>query len=287
MQRDMDARPSDHGLAAREPRSIPDEPGRGHGVAWEALPPSLRPTPRVQAWLAQAWEALERGDPAQAQGLLEEAVEQARGVHDRAGLARALAQLASLEEGEGRLEAAEAHNRAAAALFLELDDGAGLIQTCRVEAFIHLRRGELIPGVTALARALALALQMDPAPVFITLQQVVRVAGHLVHQGHVEDLLPLAAAIQEAVARVEAENEGDLGPLADVAELARTVAGTLASLGVMAQEPDLSPDRRRALAARATHQAWMVDAWTRGRWGLAGLVEEALQAHLDFHEPLV
>ncbi len=277
----MDTRPSEHGLgAARGPGSTLEEP------VWQALPPPLRPTPEIQARLAQAWAALDRGDRDRAQALLQEAVAEARRAQDRAGLARALAQLASLEEGRGHLEVAEAHNRTAAALFLELDDGAGLIQTCRVEGFIHLRRGELIPGVTALARALALALQMVPGPVFITLQQIIRVAGHLVHQGRVGDLLPLAAAIQQAVASVEAGDEGHPHAMADVAELTRTVADALASLGVMAQEPDLAPDRRRSLAARATHQAWMVDAWTRGQWQLVALVETTLQAHLDFHEPL-
>ncbi|GEM_PF-1669737 len=281
MQRDMDTRPGEHGLAAaRGPGSALEEP------AWQTLPPPLRPAPELQARLAQAWAALERGDRIQAQELLQEAVAQAERIHDRAGLARALAQLASLEEGQGQLEAAEAHNRAAAALFLELDDGIGLVQTCRVEGFIHLRRGELIPGVTALARALALALQMAPGPVFITLQQLVRVAGHLVHRGRVGDLLPLAAAIQQAVAAVETGDEDPPRAMADVAELTRTVAGALAALGVMAQEPNLAPDRRRALAARATHQAWVVDAWTRGRWQLVALVETALQTYLDFHEPL-
>ncbi len=253
---------------------------------WDRLPPALRPTPAVQTLLQEAWQALETGQTEQARALLQAARDQAQALSDRPGQARALAQWASLEEQADRVETAHALNQEAIALFLDLGDAAGLIQSYRLEGFIHLRRGEVIPGVTALARALALALQLDPAPVFVTLQQMVAVAGYLVEQDRVADLLPLAAAIQQAVVQVETVHADAVTDAADVAEMVRTVAGVFAPLGIMAQEPDLSPEQRRALAARSVHQAWLVDALTRRRWNLADMVKATLAGRLDFHEPL-
>lgn len=203
--------------------------------------------------------------------------------HDPAGQGRALAQLAALEEARGGVEEALGHNRVAQEIFLSIGDGAGLVQSFRVDAFLHIRRNEHTAAAHSFAKALGLSIQLDGGLVMTTLDQMVPAARHLIEADQVSALLPLGAALDEAV-----ENSGpeQMSGLEEFAELAQTLAGVLAPLGLMAAESDLSDSNRRQLAARSTHQAWLIDALTRQRWGLAALVKTTLQTKLNFHEEL-
>jgi hypothetical protein len=122
--------------------------------------------------------------------------------------------------------------------------------------------------------------------VLITLNQILPAARYLIESGRVVDLLPLGAALLQAVENVEQERGEWPEEMADVAEIVRTVAALFPPLAVMAAEADLSPVQWRSLAARATHQAWMLDALTRRRWNLADLVGETLKTRLNFCEKL-
>ena len=218
---------------------------------------------------------LEDGSACQKRGALDlaarsyaDAAERAAESDDPAGHGRALAQLAALEESRGDVEEAFGHNRSAQELFLSIGDGAGLVQSFRVDAFLHLRRRESNAAAHSFARALSLSIQLDAGLVLTTLDQVVPAVRHLIETDQLSALLPLGAALAEAVEKTGPEPVPDL---AEFAELAATLAGVLAPLGVMAGEPDLSESNRRQLAARSTHQAWLIDALTRQRWGLAAL----------------
>ncbi|MCY4082378.1 MAG: hypothetical protein OXF54_19210 [Caldilineaceae bacterium] len=203
--------------------------------------------------------------------------------HDPAGQGRAFAQLAALEEARGQVEEAFGHNRVAQEVFLSIGDGAGLVQSFRVDAFLHIRRREYTAAAHSFAKALSLSIQLDGGLVMTTLDQMVPAARHLIDSDQVSALLPLGAALDRAL-----ENSGQeqMPGLEEFTELARTLAGVLAPLGVMAGEPGLSDSKRRQLAARSTHQAWLIDALTRQRWGLAALVKMTLQTKLSFHEEL-
>lgn len=250
------------------------------------LPLDLRPGEAVLARLMEGRERQQGGDHAGAAKIYTNALEMARSRGDRSGAARALAQLAALEEANGNVAAARIHNEQAAALFLAIGDGAGLVQSYRLEAFLYLRQDQIHAAATAFARSLALALQLDTGLVMTTLNQIVPTARYLIGAGRVADLLPLGAALMQAVENVEQTRGEWPEEIADVAEIVRTAAAVFPPLAVMATEADLSPEQRRSLAARATHQAWMVDAFTRRRWNLADLVDETLKARLDFHERL-
>lgn len=226
---------------------------------------------------------LAQGEESRAARTFAAAAREAANANDRAGYGRALAQLASLEESRGEVEAASDHNREAQEAFLEIGDGAGLVQTFRVDGFLNIRRGEHTAAAHCFAKALSLSLQLDERLVLSTLDQVVPAAKYLVESDQVGGLLPLGAALAQGV---ESAESGRLPELGDFAELAATVAGVFTPLGVMAEEPDLEPPGRRSLAARATHQAWLVDAMTKRRWGLAALVRETLHTKLSFHEEL-
>ena len=194
-----------------------------------------------------------------------------------------MAQLAALEESCGDVDGAFAHNRLAQDTFLAIGDGAGLVQAFRVDAFLHLRTGSHTAAASSFARALGLALQLDSRMVLATLSQVIPAARHLVETDQISALLPLGAALRQAVESAEPDQLPDMS---DFSELAATVGGVLAPLGVMAEEPTLTAAQRRKLAARATHQAWLVDALTQRRWALAAFVKETLQTKLDFQEEL-
>lgn len=242
---------------------------------------SLQPTAVVTRKLHEGAALASQGDLSGAARCYREAAEVADG--DRAGFGRANAQLAALEESCGQIEDAFMHNRLAQQAFLDIGDGPGLVQVFRVEAFLHLRAGEQTAAASSFARALCLALQLDSRLVLTTLDQVVPAARHLIGLPQVDGLLQLGAALTEAV---ESAKSGQLADMGSFSELAATIAGVLAPLGVMASEPQLPAGKRRTLAARATHQAWLVDALTRRRWSLASMVKETLQNQLDFHEEL-
>lgn len=246
----------------------------------------LAPSPPVQERLEAGAATASAGDTAAAASIYAGAVSLATERGDRAGHARALAQLAALEESCGEIEPAQAHNRQAQEIFLAIGDGAGLVQSYRLDGFLHLRAGESSAAAGAFAKALALALQLDTRLVLTTLNQVIPAAKYLIERGELTALLALGAGLAQAEESVRAERGDWPQEMADFAELTRTVAGVLMPLGVMAEEPGLAPEQRRKLAARSTHQAWLVDALTRRRWGLAQLVKETLQTQLDFHEEL-
>lgn len=252
----------------------------------DEIPAALRPGEAVTARLAAGCEAHHQGRTAEAARLYAAAVALAQAHSDAPGEARSLAQLAALEESCGEIDAALTHNAAAIERFLALGDGAGLVQAHRLDAFLHLRQGDVNAAAAAFARALALALQIDTRLVLTTLNQILPAARHLIERDQLPALLPMGAAIQQAMDSVERARGSWPAEMADVAEIARTVGGVLPPLAVMAEEPDLPAEKRRALAARATHQAWLVDALTRRRWALADLVDKTLKTKLDFHEKL-
>lgn len=244
---------------------------------------SLQPSDAVLRLLEDGSACQQRGELDLAARSYVDAAKYAAESDDPAGRGRALAQLAALEESRGGVKEAFAHNRSAQEVFLSIGDGAGLVQSFRVDAFLYIRRREYTAAAHSFAKALSLSIRLDEGLVLTTLDQVVPSVRHLIEADQLSALLPLGAALVEAV-----ENPGpeQMPGLEDFAELAKTLAGVLAPLGVMAGEPGLPDSKRRQLAARATHQAWLVDALTRQRWGLAALVKMTLQTKLSFHEEL-
>ena len=243
----------------------------------------MQPSETVSQMLHEGVALAAANDLASASKRYEQAAGAACQMDDRPGYGRAMAQLAALEESCGDIESAFAHNRAAQETFLAIGDGAGLVQTLRVDGFLHLRAGAHTPAASSFAKALALALQLDARMALATLDQVIPAARHLVESDRIPALLPLGVALTQAAESAEREQPPELR---DFTELAATVGGVLAPLGVLAEEPALTWAKRRDLAARATHQAWLVDALTKRRWALAVLVKETLQTKLDFHEEL-
>ena len=255
-----------------------EEPGAAEPVSSE-----LQPDAAVLALLREGAALAPAQDlPAAAQrfaGAADAAVE----VDDRAGFARAMAQLAVLEESRGSIDRAFACNQKAQETFIAIGDAAGLVQAFRVDGFLHVRSGNITAAATSFAKAVSLALQRDAGMVLSTLDQVVPVARHLIDSDQLPALLPLGVALQKAV---DSAGPGQLPDMDDFSEMAKTVGDLLAPLGVIAEEPSLTAAQRRKLAARATHQAWLIDALTRKRWALAELVRETLQTKLNFHEDL-
>jgi hypothetical protein len=261
---------------------------------------SLQPSQAVSRLLQDGASRAAAGDYADAARSYAEAAAMASEGEDPAGFGRAMAQMAALEESCGEIEEAFAHNRQASGTFLAIGDGAGLVQTYRVDGFLHLRAGDPAAAANAFAKATALALQLDSRLALTTLNQVVPVARHLIESDQLPALLPLGVALTEAVESAAGARQAGMAvsasedppdwawqqEMADIAELVATVGGVLAPLGVMAEEEALTKAQRRVLAARSTHQAWLVDALTRRRWALAVLVRETLQNKLDFHEEL-
>ena len=246
-------------------------------------PHSLQPSDAVLRMLKDAAATLKSGDLDCAARRLAFAAECAAEGGDAAGYGRAQAQLAALEESRGQVDQAFCHNRLAQKSFLAFGDGEGLVQSFRVDGFLHVRRNEHTAAAHSFAKALSLAIQLDGRLVLTTLDQVIPVAKYLADSDQLAALLPLGAALAQAV---ESPGPEQIEEVREFAELAATVAGVLAPLGVMASEPHLSDSKRRRLAANSTHQAWHVDALTRRRWELAALVKETLQTKLSFHEEL-
>ncbi len=244
---------------------------------------ALQPELAVLQMLREGAALSSDGDLAAAAQRYAEAADAASEMQDPAGYGRAMAQLAALEESRDSIERAFNCNRRAQEVFLEIGDGAGLVQTFRVDGFLHLRTGDFTAAATSFGKAVALALQHDGGMALATLDQMVPVARHLVESDELPALLPLGASLKAAVESAESVQSPELRGFS---ELAATVGGTLAPLAVLAEEPELAAEQRRKLAARATHQAWMIDALTRKRWALAELVKETLQTKLNFHEDL-
>ena len=243
----------------------------------------MQPSDAVSRILDEGSAFLTKGEFGYAVRRFAEAASSAAASNDYAGYGRAMAQLAALQESSGDVEKAFVHNQLAQETFLAIGDGAGLVQTFRVDGFLKLRGGEYTTAAHSFAKALALALQLDGRLVLTTLNQVVPAAKYLIESDKIFALLPLGVALAQAVKSVEAEQ---MPELRDFAELTETVAGVLTPLGLMADEPELTATERRRLAARSTHQAWLVDALTKRRWGLAALVKETLKTKMSFHEEL-
>jgi tetratricopeptide (TPR) repeat protein len=260
--------------------------GREYFLDTADVPPDLLPGEAVLASLVEGRELQQQGEYERAGEIYANTVDLARRTGDGAGEARALAQLAALQESHGDVAEAVQNNQQAIQCFLAIGDGAGLVQSYRLDAFLALRQAETERAAVAFARALALALQLDTRLVLTTLHQFLPAARYLIEEGQLAALLPLGVALAQAVDRVEAERGSWPEEMAPVAEIARTAGQIFPPLALMATELDLTPEKRRALAARATHQAWMVDALTRRRWSLADLVDETLKTKLNFHEKL-
>ena len=246
-------------------------------------PHPLLPSDAVLCMLEDGAAFLRRGELDRAACRFARAAESAADGDDPAGYARAQAQLAVLEESRGEVDRALEHNRLAQETFLAIGDGEALVQSFRVDGFLHVRRKEHTAAALGFAKALSLAIQLDGRLVLTTLDQVIPVAKYLVESDQLSALLPLGAALARAVDSFRPEQKQEVR---EFAELAATVAGVLAPLGVLASEPHLSDAKRRRLAANSTHQAWHVDALTKRRWELAALVKETLQAKLSIHEEL-
>jgi len=246
-------------------------------------PHPLLPSDAVLCMLEDGAAFLKKGDLNCAARRFARAAESAAGGGDPAGFGRAQAQVAALEESRGEVERAFEHNRLAQEAFRAIGDGEALVQSLRVDGFLHVRRKEHTAAALGFARALSLAIQLDGRLVLTTLDQVIPVAKYLAESDQLSALLPLGAALARAVESLRPQQKREAR---EFAELAATVAGALAPLGVLASEPHLSHAKRRRLAASSTHQAWHVDALTKRRWELAALVKETLQEKLSFHEEL-
>jgi tetratricopeptide (TPR) repeat protein len=173
-----------------------------NGTGFERSEAVLQPSPAVFALLEEGLNLQRAGAGEQAGRCYQAALEAAIEHGDGPGQARALGQLAVLAEAGGAIPLAQEHNLRAIELFLALGDGAGLVQSYRLNGFIHLRLGQLEQAATEFARAMALALQLDIPLVAATLNQIVPVARYLVEHSQTAGLLPLGAALNQAVHQV-------------------------------------------------------------------------------------
>lgn len=197
---------------------------------------------------------------------------------------RDLGQRSRAAEDAGDLGLALDLNQRAVDAFLADGDAPGLLIAYRSQAFLRLKLGQVDAGLTQLARALGLALQMEPVYVLQTLDQVVGVGSFLARE-HPDYLVTLAAAVHGTIDHL-LERRGSFPPeMVGPAELARTLgsiygARGLLSLHLAGVEP-LAEDQVAQLAADALTQAWAVDALSRQQWGVvpwlkAWLIEQGL-----------
>ena len=200
---------------------------------------------------------------------------------DLAAQARSLGQQSRAAEDAGDLEAALALNEAAAARFQEAGDAPGLLVAYRSRGLILLRLGRLDDACAQLARALALALQLDAEFVWDTVGQMVGVAGYLA-QEQPAALLVLGAALRSALQHVQTvRGEYPLelrGPVEMATALSNIYAGMgLLDASVQGREPLPEPAVER-LRVDALTQAWAVDALSRQTWGLVPWLKAWLAA---------
>ena len=197
---------------------------------------------------------------------------------------RALGQRSRLAEDEGDLVLALDLNQAAVDAFLDDGDAPGLLVAFRSRAFLHLKLGEVEAGLAQLGRAVGLAMQMEPAYVLQTLDQVVGVGSYLAREQPVQ-LVALAAVLHGTLDHV-IEQRGELPTeLVGPAELARTLGNIYGARGLremhLAGVEPLAEREVTQLAADALTQAWAVDALSRQQWGVvawlkAWLIERGL-----------
>ena len=206
---------------------------------------------------------------------------QAEQARSPAAQARSLGQQSRTAEDRGDLAAALALNEAAAAGFQEAGDAPGLLVAYRSRALILLRLGRLDDACSQLARALALALQMDAEFVWDTVGQMVGVAGYLA-QAQAASLLPLGAALRSALQHVQDVRGEYPLELRGPVEMATALGNIYAAMGmlddaVQGREP-LPEQAVERLRVDALTQAWAVDALSRQAWGLVPWLKAWLEA---------
>ncbi len=184
---------------------------------------------------------------------------------------RALGQRSRAAEDAGDLALALELNQAAAVAFLADGDAPGLLIAFRSRAFLLLKLGEVEAGLNQVARALGLALQMEPAYVLQTLDQVVGLGSYLARE-HAADLLTLSAALHGTIDHVSAQRGDFPAELVGPVELARTLGNIYGARGLLglylAGVEPLTETEVAQLAADALTQAWAVDALSRQQWGV-------------------
>lgn len=195
--------------------------------------------------------------------------------------ARSLGQQSRAAEDQGDLDAALALNDAATARFQEAGDAPGLLVAYRSRALILLRLGRLDDACAQLARALALALQMDAEFVWDTVGQMVGVAGYLA-QAQAAQLLALGAALRRALEHVQAVRGEYPLELRGPVEMATALGHIYAAMGLLdaavhGREP-LPEAAVERLRVDALTQAWAVDALSRQVWGIVPWLKAWLEA---------
>lgn len=195
--------------------------------------------------------------------------------------ARSLGQQSRAAEDQGDLDTALALNDAATARFQEAGDAPGLLVAYRSRALILLRLGRLDDACAQLARALALALQMDAEFVWDTVGQMVGVAGYLA-QAQAAQLLALGAALRSALEHVQAVRGEYPLELRGPVEMATALGHIYAAMGLLdaavhGREP-LPEAAVERLRVDALTQAWAVDALSRQVWGIVPWLKAWLEA---------
>ncbi len=195
--------------------------------------------------------------------------------------ARSLGQQSRAAEDQGDLDTALALNDAATARFQEAGDAPGLLVAYRSRALILLRLGRLDDACAQLARALALALQMDAEFVWDTVGQLVGVAGYLA-QAQAAQLLALGAALRSALEHVQAVRGEYPLELRGPVEMATALGHIYAAMGLLdaavhGREP-LPEAAVERLRVDALTQAWAVDALSRQVWGIVPWLKAWLEA---------
>lgn len=195
--------------------------------------------------------------------------------------ARSLGQQSRAAEDQGDLDTALALNDAATARFQEAGDAPGLLVAYRSRALILLRLGRLDDACAQLARALALALQMDAEFVWDTVGQMVGVAGYLA-QAQAAQLLALGAALRRALEHVQAVRGEYPLELRGPVEMATALGHIYAAMGLLdaavhGREP-LPEAAVERLRVDALTQAWAVDALSRQVWGIVPWLKAWLEA---------
>lgn len=195
--------------------------------------------------------------------------------------ARSLGQQSRAAEDQGDLDTALALNDAATARFQEAGDAPGLLVAYRSRALILLRLGRLDDACAQLARALALALQMDAEFVWDTVGQMVGVAGYLA-RAQAPQLLALGAALRSALEHVQAVRGEYPLELRGPVEMATALGHIYAAMGLLdaavhGREP-LPEAAVERLRVDALTQAWAVDALSRQVWGIVPWLKAWLEA---------
>jgi hypothetical protein len=197
---------------------------------------------------------------------------------------RALGQRSRAAEDAGDLELALELNLGAVDAFLADGDAPGLLIAFRSQAFLLFKLGEVDAGLAQMARALGLALQMEPAYVMQTLDQVVGLGSYLARE-HPTHLVTLAAALHGTIDHLIEQRGPFPTELVGPAELARTLGSIYGARGLLslylAGEEALTEAEVAQLTADAMTQAWAVDALSRQQWGIvpwlkAWMVEQGL-----------